>query len=74
MDDIIKSYEESCNQAALEKHFEWFSNTMLSRLEEGGQIIIIMTRWQSYDLAGRMLDLYRRKNKKFWSGKYMCSM
>ena len=65
VDDIIKSYEESCNQAALDKHFEWFSNTMLSRLEEGGQIIIIMTRWQSQDLAGRMLDLYRRKNKKY---------
>lgn len=26
---------------------------MVSRLEEGGKIIIIMTRWSSKDLAGR---------------------
>ncbi len=30
-------------------------NTMLSRLEEGGKIIIVMTRWHSQDLAGRAL-------------------
>ena len=65
VDDLIKSYEESCNQVALEKQESWFKNTMLSRLEEGGQIIIIMTRWQSFDIAGVMLDLYKRKNKKY---------
>lgn len=31
---------------------------MLSRLEEGGKIIIIMTRWASDDLAGRALEHY----------------
>lgn len=30
-------------------------NTMLSRLESGGKIIINMTRWHSEDLAGRAL-------------------
>ncbi|MET2140800.1 terminase, partial [Enterococcus faecalis] len=30
-------------------------NTMLSRLETGGKIIIIMTRWHSNDLAGKAL-------------------
>ena len=39
----------------LEKHWEWFVNTMLSRLETGGKIIIIMTRWNSNDLAGKAL-------------------
>lgn len=33
-------------------------NTMLSRLEEGGKIIIVMTRWHSLDLAGRALNHY----------------
>lgn len=56
IDDLIKSYEEACNEALKEKHWEWFTNTMLSRLEEGGKIIIIMTRWASDDLAGRALD------------------
>src|SRR5690606_40663283 len=38
-----------------EKHWSWFVNTMLSRLETGGKIIIIMTRWHTDDLAGRAL-------------------
>lgn len=33
-------------------------NTMLSRLEKGGKIIVIMTRWHSKDLAGRALEHY----------------
>ena len=56
IDDLIKSYEEACNEATKEKHWEWFTNTMLSRLEEGGKIIIIMTRWASDDLAGKALE------------------
>ncbi|HIH7928230.1 TPA: phage terminase large subunit [Streptococcus suis] len=55
VDDLIKNAEEANNATVLEKHWEWFTNTMLSRLEEGGKIIIIMTRWHSQDLAGKVL-------------------
>ena len=56
VDDLIKSYEEACNEGIKQKQWEWFTNTMLSRLEEGGKIIIIMTRWSSDDLAGKALE------------------
>ena len=55
IDDLIKNAEEANNATVLEKHWEWFTNTMFSRLEEGGKIIIIMTRWHSQDLAGKAL-------------------
>lgn len=55
IDDLIKNAEEANNAMVLEKHWDWFVNTMLSRLETGGKIIIIMTRWHSEDLAGRAL-------------------
>lgn len=55
IDDLIKNAEEAFNANTLEKHWNWFVNTMLSRLETGGKIIIIMTRWHSNDLAGRAL-------------------
>lgn len=55
IDDLIKRSEEAFNAAVLDKHWEWFTNTMLSRLEKNGKIIIIMTRWHSNDLAGRAL-------------------
>ncbi len=64
IDDLIKNAEEAYNEAVLEKHWDWFTNTMLSRLEEGGKIIIIMTRWASGDLAGRALDYYREQGIK----------
>ncbi|MBM7717157.1 putative phage terminase large subunit-like protein [Bacillus thermophilus] len=55
VDDLIKNDIEAFNADVLEKHWSWFVNTMLSRLETGGKIIIIMTRWHSNDLAGRAL-------------------
>lgn len=55
IDDLIKNAEEANNAMVLEKHWDWFVNTMLSRLETGGKIIIIMTRWHSNDLAGRAI-------------------
>lgn len=64
IDDLIKNAEEAHNEATKEKHWEWFTNTMLSRLEEGGKIIIIMTRWASDDLAGRALEFYKEQEIK----------
>ncbi|WP_455577072.1 phage terminase large subunit [Anaerosinus sp.] len=64
IDDLIKNAEEANNENIKEKHWEWFTNTMLSRLEEGGKIIIIMTRWASDDLAGKAIEHYTAEGKK----------
>lgn len=64
IDDLIKNAEEANNETVKEKHWEWFTNTMLSRLEEGGKIIIIMTRWATDDLAGRALEHYQERGAK----------
>lgn len=58
IDDLIKNSEEAFNANVLEKHIDWFTNTMLSRTEKGFKLIIIMTRWASNDLAGFILDNY----------------
>ena len=64
IDDLIKNAEEAYNANVLDKHWEWYSQTMLSRLEEGGKIIIIMTRWVTGDLAGRAIEHYKAEGKK----------
>ena len=64
IDDLIKNAEEAYNESVKEKHWDWFTNTMLSRLEEGGKIIIIMTRWASDDLAGKALEHYKEQGTK----------
>lgn len=62
IDDLIKNAEEAYNETVKEKHWDWFTNTMLSRLEENGKIIIIMTRWATGDLAGKAMEYFRANN------------
>ena len=57
-DDLIKSAEEAYNETALDNTYQWFVNTMLSRLEGQKKCIIIMTRWSSRDLAGRIMEAF----------------
>ena len=64
IDDLIKNAEEANNELTKEKHWSWFTDTMLSRLEEGGKIIIIMTRWASDDLAGLALEHFKESGAK----------
>lgn len=56
VDDVIKGIVEATNENELQKHWDWFTKQMLSRVEKGGKIIVIMTRWHSKDLAGRIID------------------
>lgn len=65
IDDLIKSALEANNAKVLEDQWRWFTDTMLSRLEEGGKIIVIMTRWHSDDLAGRVLKWCKEKGKRY---------
>lgn len=55
IDDIIKNALEAYNANVKQGHWEWFTSTMLSRLEEHGKIIIVGTRWATDDLTGRAL-------------------
>lgn len=61
IDDLIKDAKEAYNANVLEEHWNWFVNTMLSRLEQGGKIIIIATRWNSQDLSGRVIEEFGDK-------------
>ena len=59
IDDIVKNAEEALNETVLESHWTWFTNTMLSRLEKGGKVVIIATRWNTKDLSGRAIEHYK---------------
>lgn len=61
IDDLVKNAYEAHNETILQNHWDWFTNTMLSRLEEGGRIIVVMTRWATADFAGRILEHYGDK-------------
>lgn len=69
IDDLLKNDYEAHNESVKEKQWSWFTDTMLSRLEEGGKIIIVMTRWATDDLAGRALDHFGKLGVKV---KHIC--
>ena len=56
VDDAIKNYEEAVNEDQLQKKFDWYKNTFLSRMEENAKQIICMTRWSEKDICGILLS------------------
>lgn len=59
VDDVIKSAKEAYNELTLDDHWEWFTNTMMQRTEgDDWKVIVIMTRWATGDLAGRVIEAY----------------
>jgi predicted phage terminase large subunit-like protein len=58
LDDIVKNADEALNENVLEGHWEWWQNTMMSRLEKNGKIMIIATRWNTNDLSGKLIQQY----------------
>lgn len=65
IDDLIKNEYEARNDSIKEQHFTWFTDTMLSRREGKRKVIIVMTRWSSDDLAGRVMQTLDRQKKPY---------
>lgn len=55
VDDPIKSRDEAYSPTYQEKLWEWWRFNMRTRLEPGGVVVIIMSRWHERDLVGRLL-------------------
>lgn len=55
IDDPIKNREEADSEVYREKVWGWFTSTAWTRLHPHGVMIVIMTRWHSDDLVGRIL-------------------
>jgi predicted phage terminase large subunit-like protein len=55
IDDPVKGAEEADSDSNRAKLWTWWQGTIIPRLEPGGYIIMIMTRWHEDDIAGRCL-------------------
>lgn len=66
LDDTIKNKYEAYNKDILTKIFEdWFQDTLYSRLEGKRKIIIVMTRWATGDIAGRLMQMLDEQGRKY---------
>jgi hypothetical protein len=55
IDDPVKDWEEANSATIQEKIWGSYNAAAKTRLAEGGGIILIMTRWNEQDLAGKVL-------------------
>ena len=55
IDDPVKSRKEANSEVYRETVWEWYSEDIYTRLEPGGAIVVIMTRWHEDDLVGRLI-------------------
>jgi len=55
IDDPVKNAEQASSRTYREKAWEWYQSTLYTRLEPSGALILIMTRWNQGDLAGKIL-------------------
>ncbi len=55
IDDFLKNAEQAVSDDIREAQWEWFQTTAFTRLEPGGKLIVLATRWFEDDLIGRIL-------------------
>lgn len=55
VDDPTKNAEQAESPVVQAHLWDWWESTALTRLEPGGSVIIVQTRWHLDDLAGRAL-------------------
>lgn len=56
IDDPVRSREDADSELIREKTWDWYKSDLYTRLKPGGRIILIQTRWNEDDLAGRILQ------------------
>jgi predicted phage terminase large subunit-like protein len=52
IDDPVKDRAEADSPTIRQQIKDWYQDVAYTRLEEGGRVVIMMTRWHSDDLAG----------------------
>lgn len=55
VDDVVKNRKEADSETVRNAIWDEWTATLLTRMQPGGRIIVIMTRWHEDDLAGRIL-------------------
>lgn len=54
------------NPAVFDRVYEWYSSGPRQRLQPGGSIIIVMTRWSKRDLTGQILNNSIKREGDDW--------
>lgn len=64
--DDPHSEQDAMSPKALESAYEWYTSGPRQRLQPGGAIVVVMTRWSSIDLTAKLLDSQKEALADQW--------
>ena len=64
--DDPHSEQDALNADALEKAYEWYTSGPRQRLQPGGTIVVVMTRWSLKDLTGALIKAQKEVKSDQW--------
>ncbi len=64
--DDPHSEQDALNATALERAYEWYTSGPRQRLQPGGAIVVVMTRWNMKDLTGALLKSQKEIKSDKW--------
>jgi predicted phage terminase large subunit-like protein len=64
--DDPHSEQDALSPTAMEACWEWYTSGPRQRLQPGGAIILVMTRWSSLDLTERLLEAQKEELADQW--------
>jgi predicted phage terminase large subunit-like protein len=64
--DDPHSEQDALSRLALDNAWEWYTSGPRSRLQPGGAVVIVMTRWNTSDLTARLLKAQSSHNADKW--------
>jgi len=64
--DDPHSEQTILSKDSFEKTYEWYTSGPRQRLQPGGAIILVMTRWAKNDLTGQLINAQSGKNSDKW--------
>ena len=64
--DDPHSEQDALNMTAMERAYEWYTSGPRQRLQPGGAIVLVMTRWNMKDLTGALLKSQKELKSDKW--------
>ncbi len=64
--DDPHSEQDALSPTALESAYEWYTSGPRQRLQPGGKIVLVMTRWSNKDLTGKLIQNQKEAKADQW--------
>ena len=64
--DDPHSEQDALNMDSMERAYEWYTSGPRQRLQPGGAIVLVMTRWNMKDLTGMLLKNQKTLKSDHW--------